>query len=158
MQRFVITFYHSALGVFSSKKGVEIQFEFNSSHAERPARTDRFLGWWVSGYTNRWWRWETENITWRFIAVWGHHVTFFTFNGPSPDFFLYFFLFTDNFFYTRWEFFFIDANIFFLFFHVGTQKRSKKGQKWPKKWSKIAKAIFALFRKTPILTRKTPHF
>ena len=40
MQRFVITFYHSALGVFSSKKGVKIQYEFNSSHAERPARTD----------------------------------------------------------------------------------------------------------------------
>ena len=44
MRPSVITFYHSALGVFSSKKGVKIQYEFNSSHAERPARTDRFLG------------------------------------------------------------------------------------------------------------------
>ena len=33
-------FFTSALGVFSLKKGVGIQFEFNSSHAERPARTD----------------------------------------------------------------------------------------------------------------------
>ena len=44
MQRFVITFYHSALGVFSLKKGVDEGDPHNSSHAERPARTDRFLG------------------------------------------------------------------------------------------------------------------
>ena len=47
MQRFVITFYHSALGVFSSKKVFNFNMKFNSSHAERPARTDEIS--WVMG-------------------------------------------------------------------------------------------------------------